>query len=459
MCANIADWLLTLALQRAHEPGTNESDASIEIRFKSAALVRSLTAESADSPSCPIVCAPEHIDGHDEQSLVNWFGWWSLTQADCFRKFSFLCSDNDCQESLTRVISPPVFNEVSLKTQLLMRSENSKPPELVPDDTAGNLLRYIENIEYRVLSASYWKPVLLYRFPVAQKDHAVETRAYTYYGSWVQYYLSRVLPKVMQTTKLGGGVKTTFVGLFHTKGSASGTNIMQSSGSRQPWIAILRPADLNRRPLKSLELLIWDVRIKEKAKSVESIASADLCAPQQELIDQVAAMTEGSQDCLPLKRVWVGGFKSSHRLSHPVDKTLDFLEALLSNYKDWLPFDPDNLEGRGWRHVSQSIRPASSYGLANDRGTDEQDVQRMVFDPPTPSSNIPPQKCKNRLCQWALDNPAGKDATFTFVPTMEWYKEQVDAGYGYEHVKAVGWKAFFELYKIADPDDGPAKTN
>ena len=458
MCANIADWLLALASQRAREAGPGESDGSIGIRFKSAALVRSLIAESADSPSCPIVCAPENIDGHDEQSLVSWFGWWSLTQADCFRKFSFICSDSDCQESLTRVVSPPVFNEASIKAQLSMRSETSKTPELVPDGTGGSLARYVENIEYRVLSGGYWKPLVLYRFPVAQRDNSVESRAYSNYGGWIQFYLSRVLPKVMRTAKLGGGVKTTYVGLFHTKGSSSGPNSMSDSGSRQPWIAILRPAGLNRRPLKSLELLIWDIRMKEKVKSVESIASADLSPPQQELIDEVAAITEGGQDCLPLERVWVGGSKSSHRLSHPVDKTLDFLEALLCSYKDWLPFDPDNLEGRGWRHVSQLTRPPASYGLANDRGTGEQDIQKMVFDPPTPSPDIPPPKCKNRLCQWALDNPAGKDATFTFVPTMEWYKEQVDAGYGYEHVKAVGWKAFFELYKITDPDDRSAKN-
>lgn len=457
MCADAADWILQLASDRAREPDSLEPEASVEMRFKSAALVRTLLSESSDSPQCPIVCAPPQIDGHDEQSLVNWFCWWSLAQTGQFRRFSIVCSDTLNQQHLTRVIKPPAFDELTLKVQAAMRPESHTAPELLPDETAASLARYLKELEGRaILAAKYWKPLLLYRMPVAEADDSTEARPYTYYGSWLQFYLASHLPRVMQTTRLGGHVRTTYFGLFHTKASTGGNQYLLSTGSRDPWIAILRPTDLNRRPLRSLELLIWDVKLKEKTKSVESMAFTDLSPAQQRLIDQVAPTTGGDRT-LPLERVWAGGFKSSHRLTHPLDKTLEFLETLLNNFKEWLPFNQDALDSRGWRQVTRS-RPAASYGLANEFSTNDEETVKMVFNPPSSAPGAPTPKLQNRLCQWALDAPDGSDAAFTFVPTMDWYQQQVDAGYGYEHIRATSWKSIFEQYKILDPDNPPQKA-
>lgn len=448
VCHEISDWLLSLALEKNGEAADiRESRQTLEVRMKTIMLMRQLLDYLPEGEESSIVCAPAYIDGNDEQSLVNWFGWWSISQTDQFRKFTVICSENRNKQRLTRRIKRSalrgLFAEANAIRGIDAKSEPG-PLTLVAGDSPADIDGHLK----RVLKSSMqsaWTPLSI--CPYLILNHKMT--------QWTNYFANAHLARAANGGKV---VRNTQLGLFYTLEEAETGTPADSSHNRRSWVAFVRPIDPHRKPWKAIELLIWDHRLYDVSRQANSITESDLSPSQRDLITTV------SKHCaklLPLEKVWAGGFKASRLKTHPVDITLDWFSAAVENAKSWLPATHDELLNRGWSFVrsrgspSMASSPTSIRLAAEHDATSDMVLQsgklRMVFEPPK-SGGHDSKTCPNRLYQWATAASVENDCEYPYLPTIEWYQEQAHAGRGFEHIRVCSWKEFFEHYKIDNPE-------
>ena len=101
LSAKIDDWYADLISEKAeqrrrlaredeqHREALHED--AFRARLKTLELFRDFV-QLVDDYNSPIVLAPDCIDGNDEQSLVNWFGSWTMDHLDQFKKFTVVGS-------------------------------------------------------------------------------------------------------------------------------------------------------------------------------------------------------------------------------------------------------------------------------------------------------------------------------------------------------------------------------
>lgn len=143
---------------------------------------------------------------------------------------------------------------------------------------------------------------------------------------------------------------------------------------------------------------------------------------------------------------------------------LSWLETLPSRIKDRLPAPDNFIADRGWRTV---LPRQLSNDTADTMATDPMDVdpqgcevrgpRRLIFHAPGVEGEAQSAKRLNKLYEWAktmrkIDKSCAT-AEFTFEPTMEWYKEQVEKGQGLNHVEFSPRRAVLARHKIPDPKD------
>ncbi|KAK5988680.1 hypothetical protein PT974_10166 [Cladobotryum mycophilum] len=149
VCANIEDWAYDLAMEKAAlrkscPPDiTNEElrnmgiqEKALEARFKSWNLLRQLSTASVDEASNSLAFAPDSIDGNDEQSLVNWFGHWSIMNMDQFRKFTVLGSSPSSPKRLTRRIRSPAYKKHIISDPDEVEEASGRPSQPDASSTA-----------------------------------------------------------------------------------------------------------------------------------------------------------------------------------------------------------------------------------------------------------------------------------------------------------------------------------
>lgn len=461
VCHDAAEWLFSLAIEKSQEEsGPRESDKFLEVRMKMVMLLRKLLDQADDDDvTQSIVCAPAYIDGNDEQSLVNWFGWWSTTQIDHFRKSTIVCSDNDDDTRFSRHLSRPALRGLFAEANSVLEAASGRGLgsfSLVPSDSVSDLTQYLRGVYDRAHSGG-WNPLAVCPWPIGQ--HAGKSR-FGDAGQWVKFFLERHIEKGMNG-KHSAVMKNTQLGFFYLK-EAAGSEF--DGGERWPWLALIRPAELHRRPWRSTELLIWDYRLRDLARESSTLSESDLSSSQRHLIEEVTQ--QYAKIDLPLGKVWAGGFKASKLYTNPLDITLDWMSAAVTNIKSWLPLNHDDMLNRGWSfvrsHVSQSTphSPIKSRGsISGEAAADsalaaQEGKMRIVFEPPygDPSAAI---SCPNRLHQWVMAQRVESESKYTFIPTLDWYNEQYRAGRGFEHIRVWSWRRFFEHYKIDDPEGEP----
>ncbi|KAJ3476009.1 hypothetical protein NLG97_g9268 [Lecanicillium saksenae] len=457
VCHGVDDWLLSLALEKnAAKLDLRESKQTLDVRMKSFHLMKKLLEQDPDDITSPIVCAPVHLDGNDEQSLVNWFGWWSLSHIDQFRKFSVICSDNDDSRRLSRYINRStlrgLFSGSDGATDNGTDGERSTL-QLVADDSRECLSTYIRSVSNDA-HASAWNPLVICPWPVFQ--HTGELR-YGDASQWVNFFAEEYIGRIIDG-KRHAGIKNTQLGLFY---SANSENDQVGPRDAQPthaWVAFVRPMELHRKPWKYSELLIWDYRLRDTTRQSQTITESELSPAQRHLITEVTE--QYAKINLPLGKVWAGGFKASKAYSNSLDITLDWVKATVENVKGWLPLNHDDMLNRGWSLVrnrsslstehspawSRSSAPSGRMDLDTSEG-----VQRILFNPPNHGS-AKARPYPNRLYQWVMAPRVSRESEYTYVPTLEWYREQQESGRGFEHIRVCSWKAFFDHYKIDDPE-------
>ncbi|OAQ95692.1 hypothetical protein LLEC1_01800 [Akanthomyces lecanii] len=454
VCHDLDKWLLSLTLEKSETAlDVRESKQILDIRMKTVMLVRKLLEQDLEDVTSPVVFAPVYIDGNDEQSLVNWFGWWSVSQVDKFRKFSVICSDNEDDGRLSRYIKRSALRELFSKFSGLQgTAEDAERATLVHDDTPQCLSTFIKGVSNDA-HASSWNPLVICPWPVDQ--HEGNSR-YGDASQWVSFFAEKHIVRAISGKTPRGG-KNTQLGFFYIAENVQVATHLRAGQRAHPWVAFVRPMELHQKPWKHSELLIWDYRLRDMARQSPTMSESDLSPSQRDLVAEVAR--QYAKINLPLRKIWAGGFKASKAYSCSLDITLDWMKAVVANVKNWLPLSHEDLLNRRWTLVrrrnlpSRSPSPTAAPSDSADTNDHEapEEAQRILFNPPNISSGNP-EPYRNRLYQWAMAARVAKESEYTYMPTLEWYREQQQSGRGFEHIRVWSWKAFFEHYKIDDPE-------
>ncbi|PTB41227.1 hypothetical protein M441DRAFT_79409 [Trichoderma asperellum CBS 433.97] len=481
LCAKVDEWMHNLIyekmLLRRTLPVTASqeeleaagiSDKAIECRNKSFKLLQQLVFDAVYERTNYIVAAPESIDGNDEQSLVNWFGYWSTLNIDQFRRYSVVGSDSQTKVRLSRILRTPNYSKSiitdpdSVESDLtdsldstLATSPSAQRPNR--DDESSQLAFELAEIEKS--QRGEWCPVKLFWFPVGYSTSNVSfwlgdiDPKYKNYDEWFNHF--------WRTFNTARQSRNSYAGLFYTldERQASSSRGVHNT-KRSPWAVIFRAISPHIRPWKKSEMFIWDIRYSKMLSEGKSFCYSDLLESQQHLIKYLEEKTKGILD---LEKVWVGSFGARAGCS-ALDVTMRWLDSLLGKVRDWIPAPAKEVPLRGWSLATREklSENQKSDGVAmNDDITkinlplqeDTLSTPKIIFHPPSGNNQKPYTRCRNRLHQWAREADPKLEGTnfeYVFRPTMDWYSEQCEEGRGFEHIKVVPWESFFKLYKIEE---------
>ncbi|KAM4066931.1 hypothetical protein HRG_000941 [Hirsutella rhossiliensis] len=491
--SDIEEWTLHLALEtwrkNDERRGTDEemhrhgsSPRSAEMGFKTWSLLRSLVADSTDEDDGLVVFAPNTINGSDEQSLVNWFGWWAIINMDQFRKFSVIGSSNQHPSRLAVCVPLPNYHEAATtasqaapgkQTDLAIHQNQGSAWQVVYNDSGVTLAHYINQVEEAIRSegfrplalfksaVSYWDPDMAFHF----KDYTSASKSFR---RWLAVFAENM--NVEESRWGSRGIVNSYAGFFYTIEGAW-DRAMYPQGvkpTRRPWVAILRPTNPHWRPWSATELFIWDCKAWAQYPGDSAVHLKDLICAQRELIKLIQEESQTTFE-LPLQRVWLGGSTADcdgDRFSEPLDIVLNWLANLPRNIKDLVPAPENKIPERNWKvvHPGQALgKPADSTAPSpmdvDSPGSEVAGPKSMIFHPPRVDGETRRSECRNRLYNWAERmrklSKSDSMAEFTFEPTMRWYNEQVQKGQGLHHLDVSPWKATFTRHKIPDPKDVP----
>lgn len=443
-----------------------------------------------------LVFADRSIDPHDEQSLVNWFGWWSLAHSDRCRKFYVLGSSSsmnpatnvpsDCTRASRKVLLPrydrSVINDPdeAMRTKLVKAGITAGAEQRPENGSRNSSLwfesEYLQNNDNNIskyLSSHFRLGGPLKNFGIAvswidmsMADHFGDHHAkFATFQQWWNY----ASPWLKDPT----GQFRTYTGFFYTIAeNGQTTNFPRGlRPKRHPWLAIYRP--VNPHEMKSVtyqqgptELIIWDVRAENDFGGKAFIDISQLTWMQQELIRFIQVHAHEKNSGNFLQRVWLGGFQQQQadcQSTLAVDMTIDYLTRLNSDLKWTLPGFERYLKKNGYREVPLSPLAPTLHSCNQHQSTfqdvDEEDGHdpdsRIIFHPPRGSEQLKPKglsKCTNDLYEAArlarLRDKNKVDMTYTYRPTMEWYQQQVAEGRQYEHIMVDSWDKVFHQLRI-----------
>jgi chromo domain-containing protein 1 len=492
VCADFDTWILGVATEYEDDRARHKSKSFVrkiesgiakkehETLYKIWSMVRGLMDSSSEEQPA-FIYAPDSIDGNDEQSLVNWFGWWSIMNLDMYRKFSVVGSNNKAPERLTRHITRPEFSTSTLispdevyrvvdpidssqtplqeiSTADSVRNQPRRKFRLIIGDDATSfrkILNELESSTHRVTRT----PVTLFNAPVAYWNPGMVdafSREFAPYSQCVWYF---------GETVHGPGHHNTGLAFCYTpeRTWSPGETRENLERSRRPWIVAYRAIEPFKKPWTGTELVIWDPAWKANARGTGEIYEGDLIEAQRRMIQ---AVREKLDTELELKKIWIRGPDlSPDGLTEPLDVTIHQLQRIMRDVRSSIPAPTWAMVNSGWRLVEPGDAPhrpqlPSPEPMDIDDPMDTSDVTddalKTVFHPPRGKKMNRPSNCKNRLFQHCSHDKArgnnGKDTEYRFRPTMEWYEQQVEEGRGFEHIRVTAWEAVFERYRIDDPE-------
>lgn len=479
VCAKICNWLHKLASEKKERlQNSTESERwssgltqrAIDSYFKICGLAR-LFVGLAEDPDSPVVLAPESIGGDDEQSLVNWFGWWAISKMDLVRRFYVVGSEQRLTRNVRLLsVSDYVYSKApDAKVQDRPFESRREPLKLIPNDKTPTIRGFLQDI-VEAIKGELFRPMALFFIPITSWEP----------GTWLMNSgdLNNTASYVQWLTFLKKRPRqcNTFSAFFYTSDSDSDApDPRQDDGKvrRRPWIAIIRPSNPHQiQKSTNMELFIWDVAAWVQHAGSIDIYENDLIQAQRALI-RVFHSDSVSLFGHPLDQVWLGGCSAVHGgegLSQPLDLALHWLQQLTFTIRDVLPAPSNKLPLRGWRGVTPGGAPGLRPGPANiptavpdgmvaSPGDTEAEAaasalvktRLAVFLPPGSDGTVLTHR--NSLYDWAEGERRrgvhGK-TEFVFEPTMKWYGAQVQRGQGLHHLDFVGWKSVFQGHKIAD---------
>ncbi|KAL7823568.1 hypothetical protein V8C26DRAFT_386949 [Trichoderma gracile] len=388
LCAKVDEWMNDLSLEKLlmmhrrpsrvpeeERVAKGISDSAIHCRYKTFRMLQQLVVDAPSEVAGRVIFAPESIDGNDEQSLVNWFGWWSTLHIHQYRRFTVVGSGRQTEERLSRIIRTPNYkrhltNDPDWQPPILPRQPEASAtfpaPRQSREDEAFSLKSRLTGIV--TAAKREWSPVKVYWFPVGFSSWDISFRLgdrgdiYQTYGKWLEFFWD-----ILETKGLKKSPHNSGAGLFHTFDEDQASSLTIHNVQCTPWAAVLRPANPHLRPWRHTELFIWDVRYSDSISKGKTFCSSDLLETQRRLIRFVEDKTWELK--LPLKNVWVGAFGTHLAGVSAMDATLDWLANVPGKVRDWIPAPSKELASRGWS-------PVLPEGPLGDRREDERGYRR-----------------------------------------------------------------------------------
>nr|RBQ84413.1 hypothetical protein FVER53263_11335 [Fusarium verticillioides] len=486
VCADFENWVHEVAVMvkedwethrestRVREEDKATAEKEIDALFKCSQHVGEVAGPSDDDQSV-VVFAPDSIDGNDEQSLVNWFGWWSILNLDQYRHFTVVgSSSNAAIQRLTHQIRIPQYtpstsgnpDEVwgkvnpaasSLVAQNQPAAERApqRRLQLIPYDDGVSFQHFLGQLESDIRDRS-WGPQTVFNRPISywNMDMAHEFPEFGTYDRCLRYFNAKIHGHTFINT--GVAFCYTIEGPWKY-----GDNRETTNKNRRPWIAVYRPVELFRKPWREMELIIWDPVMKMPDNDAH-VYDGQLIEAQREMI----RLAEESYNKLPLVKVWIKGSNVIPQgLTDPVDITIHQLQHLMKNLKVSIPAGHPAMRSQGWREVRSGNPPVRSrssspqaMNVDGPTGTDDaaDEDLKIVFHAPRGKNMDRPTKCKNRLFMHCENKRSegyrGRTMDFVFRPTLDWYDEQVQEGRGFEHIRVMPWPVFFSKHLIEVPE-------
>ncbi|PTB74126.1 hypothetical protein M440DRAFT_108366 [Trichoderma longibrachiatum ATCC 18648] len=387
LCAKADEWMNDLSLEKLimrhrcpltvpeeERVAKGISDKAIQCRFKTFRMLQQLVVDAPSEVAGRIIFAPESIDGNDEQSLVNWFGWWSTLHIHEYRRFTVVGSGRQTEERLSRIIRTPTFkshlmNDPDWQPPVLPRQAESSNSFPAPRQSRENEGFALKSHLTGIIDAAKreWSPVTVYWYPVGFSSRDISFRLgersdiYQTYEKWLTFFWDLLEPRGIKKSPHNSGA-----GLFYTFDEDQASNLTIHNVQCSPWAAVLRPANPHLKPWRDSELFIWDIRYADSISKGKEFCSSDLLETQHRLIKFVEDRAWGK---LPLKNVWVGAFGTHAAGVSAMDATLDWLAKVPGKFRDWIPAPSKELIKRGWS-------PIFPKRLPEDRWEDERDHRR-----------------------------------------------------------------------------------
>ncbi|KAF4120946.1 chromo domain-containing protein 1 [Geosmithia morbida] len=369
--ADFEDWLADLIVERSRRPTDKNLEhhkKDIESLEKMMNYMDQLVALTHEGDlSSPLVYAPAMIDASDEQSLVNWFGWWSIMNMNQIgmresddeevmraveaKELLSLGTTEAATTTTTTASAPTLVSGLSLTDRTAeKRLGGATRLKIVPNDEVRTLREHLKNIQKtaRSLQPMLW----VYFIPVTHWDSRKDRLALgkrptgASFSQWFRY--------MSPFDSQGGnhGINTSAT-LFYTSEGGGGIASSDINAASRPWLVFFRPVEPHRKTWKETELLIFDPAYRGRVGARDVVHEGDLVDVQQRLLASVNEFNANKNPTMPLTKVWLAGWRNSIESPHAeaLDITLDFLDLCIRDPKMWLPAPKEAMESRGWKIV------------------------------------------------------------------------------------------------------------
>jgi chromo domain-containing protein 1 len=484
------------------------SQGDCDLRFRSWDCVAELAdmrsrragAFGEHEENSPILFADEAIDSHDEQSLVNWFGLWSMMHMDQYRKFHVVGSEDKSKRGYTKCRVPRFSQGFGAGHGTTARDERPSDRPSQKEDLAPASMSQMNSIRFGSYSSSklqnqldslarrrdpnskwmlYNRPLSTDPCPPLPRPHNLHVDYFSVEEWWI-FWKSRY-----------GGPVNTVMGLFCTSKDDLEHESLTPEESRQtlavertPWVAIFRKVQGEH-----FDVIIWDPDAPDRCRLTERITEMELLPAQRQLVDYFSEKIPQLDRDSHLDAVWLGGFDPIHMDSvsrSKMDLALDFLEASTNSMhglKQYLPIAAHHLQERGYCRVRSSARSqkAARNGAARNNSRkiapkgDEMEVNllsgsednqaKVVFQPPKGYAKYDgaASRCNNffyeqaKAAAWdAREKKQSPELMIVkFRATLDWYEEQKVEGRTLNHLNIAAWPAIFRICRITDKLKGP----
>ncbi|KAK4184865.1 chromo domain-containing protein 1 [Podospora australis] len=343
-----------------------------------------------DEESCSLVFADKSIDPNDEQSLVNWFGWWSILRADQFRTFHVVGSGQQIKTPQCgrgeREIRIPKYSKITVndpdavlqavhqhqkgQEQLQKTAsvgvepqEPAEPrpearPEVRPGVQRQNSLLFksslllsehhqcftdqLDNMKHSSREQGRL-PWILYKYPVSWLDFEMADYFEDFHLGFKKFndWFSFAWPFNPHRGF------STYMGFFYSIAEDwdPANKPRSRKPNRHPWLAIYRPSNVHKLPWVRTELIIWDPAVRDKFGTEDSLLvdESKLTDMQRRLIEYVRVEGGKKNKGTYLETVWIGGFRWPAECepdSYHIDVLLTFLKNVtedLALFKNTIP--------------------------------------------------------------------------------------------------------------------------
>ncbi|KAI1412434.1 hypothetical protein F5Y13DRAFT_200081 [Hypoxylon sp. FL1857] len=507
-CADFPSYLKAITLEKEKERGAmcsshkddpkleemladyGLSKSDLDARFRAWKILKDIMEKFGDEETSEeirkVSWITNLIDPNDEQSLVNWFCWWSTLKCDQYRKFTVLGSSNSKIRAAYRNIEIPAYtnetvgdpdialaredqrrhlreaeatedikrtnqeastipgyaNTGSTPTIPISRPSSNFKSRIFRSDSAAELHQWIIAQFDRFKSGLRW--ARLHGNPVswlnvAMADYFGDPRCgYDTFKNWIG-----------NSPDLSRSVNTWY-GLFYTIDKEWNPQEPPHTYGRHPWIAVIRPFNPHLKPYSKMELFIWDLSARDRKHTNGNTAL--LLSMQRHLIEVVKRELPLKDERFSLDVVYTSSTTNVRPKpdDNPLDVTCWRLREMLNDGKTWLPPFQNLLFERGWSPLADSEwrgsivketpdipAPAQHQSAFPRHYSDEGKPQRSIWHAPRGKKGGK-SRCGNHLYEAALHarmkNESCQKMKYQYKSILDWYHDMKVEGRDASHV-------------------------